>query len=197
MPVPASSNPLPEFGDALLAVDVQNDFLPGGSLAVPGGDAIIAPLNTWLLRFEEARLPVFATRDWHPQDHCSFRERGGTWPAHCVAGTPGAQFPASLRLPPSAQVISKAMQREADAYSGFSGTDLDALLRRAAVHRLFVGGLATDYCVLRTVEDACSLGYEVLLLADAVRAVEVQPGDGARALAAMAAAGARIAEASA
>ncbi len=194
MPVPVSSKPLPEFGDALLAVDVQNDFLPGGSLAVRGGDAVIAPLNAWLLRFEEARLPVFATRDWHPKDHCSFLDRGGIWPVHCVAGTPGAQFPAALRLPPSAHVISKATQREADAYSGFSGTDLDALLRRGSVRRLFVGGLATDYCVLRTVEDACALGYEVLLLRDAVRAVDVQPGDGERALAAMAAAGARIAE---
>lgn len=180
----------PRAGDALLIVDVQNDFLPGGSLAVAGGDAAIAPLNGWLGRFAPARLPVCATRDWHPADHCSFAAQGGPWPPHCVAGTPGAQFAAALALPADAVVISKATTREADAYSGFAGTDLHARLQALGVRRLFVGGLATDYCVLNTVLDARRLGYAVVLLVACIRAVDVRPGDGARALEAMGAAGA-------
>lgn len=177
-------------GDALIVVDVQRDFLPGGSLAVAGGDAVIAPLNGWLSRFAAAGRPLFATRDWHPPDHCSFRAQGGPWPPHCVAGTAGAEFPAALQLPAAARIVSKAMTRDRDAYSGFAGTDLDAQLRVAGVRRVFVGGLATDYCVLNTVLDARRLGYAVVLLSDAVRAVDVAPGDGERAVAAMLAAGA-------
>lgn len=177
-------------GDALLIVDVQRDFLPGGSLAVPAGDAVIAPLNEWIGRCADASLPVYATRDWHPPDHCSFRTQGGMWPPHCVAGTPGAVFAAALTLPATAQVVSKATQREADAYSGFAGTGLHEQLQGARVRRLFVGGLATDYCVLNTVQDALRLGYGVELLLDCIRAVEVRPGDGERAIAAMIAAGA-------
>jgi nicotinamidase/pyrazinamidase len=177
-------------GDALVLVDVQNDFLPGGSLAVPGGDGVIPPLNGWIARFRAARLPIFATRDWHPPDHCSFQSQGGPWPAHCVADSEGAAFAPGLALPSDARVISKANRREADAYSGFAGTDLDDRLRRAGVNRLFVGGLATDYCVLNTVKDALGLGYRVQLLTDAIRAVDARPGDGARAMAEMLAAGA-------
>jgi nicotinamidase/pyrazinamidase len=177
-------------GDALLIVDVQIDFLPAGSLAVPAGDEVVAPLNEWIARFTAAELPVVATRDWHPPGHCSFRAQGGIWPPHCVADTRGAEFAAALALPPAAHVISKAMQPETDAYSGFDGTDLDAQLRRMQVRRLFVGGLATDYCVLATVNDALRLGYGVMLLVDAIRAVELQPGDGERAIAAMVAGGA-------
>ncbi len=177
-------------GDALLIVDVQVDFLPAGSLAVPAGDEVVTPLNGWIARFTAANLPVFATRDWHPPNHCSFREQGGTWPAHCVARRRGAEFAAKLALPATAQVISKAMRPEADAYSGFQGTDLDVQLRRAQIRRLFVGGLATDYCVFHTVNDALRLGYAVLLLVDAIRAVDLQTGDGERAKAAMLAAGA-------
>jgi nicotinamidase/pyrazinamidase len=177
-------------GDALVLVDVQNDFLPGGSLAVPGGDGVIPPLNGWIARFKAARLPIFATRDWHPPDHCSFQSQGGPWPAHCVADSEGAAFAPGLALPSDARVISKANRREADAYSGFAGTDLDDRLRRAGVNRLFVGGLATDYCVLNTVKDALGLGYRVQLLTDGIRAVDARPGDGARAMAEMLAAGA-------
>jgi nicotinamidase/pyrazinamidase len=177
-------------GDALVLVDVQNDFLPGGSLAVPGGDGVIPPLNGWIARFRAARLPIIATRDWHPPDHCSFQSQGGPWPAHCVADSEGAAFAPGLALPSDARVISKANRREADAYSGFAGTDLDDRLRRAGVNRLFVGGLATDYCVLNTVKDALGLGYRVQLLTDAIRAVDARPGDGARAMAEMLAAGA-------
>ncbi|MFC5302714.1 isochorismatase family protein [Azospira restricta] len=179
-------------GDALIVVDVQRDFLPGGSLAVADGDAVIAPLNGWLSRFAAAGRPLFATRDWHPPDHCSFRAQGGPWPPHCVAGTAGAEFPAALQLPAAARIVSKATTRDRDAYSGFAGTDLDAQLRAAGVRRVFVGGLATDYCVLNTVLDARRLGYATVLLADAVRAVDVAPGDGARAVAAMLAAGATV-----
>lgn len=181
----------PRRGDALVIVDVQNDFLPAGALAVPHGDEVLAPLARYLVRFATARLPVFATRDWHPADHCSFREQGGTWPAHCIADTPGADFAAALALPAGSEVISKARAREADAYSGFSGTGLDARLRQLGVTRLFVGGLATDYCVLNTVRDARGLGYAVVLLADAIRAVDVTPGDGDRAIREMIALGAR------
>ena len=166
-------------GDALLIVDVQNDFLPGGSLAVPHGDEVVPLLNRYLRAFQN--LPVYATRDWHPERHCSFRAQGGPWPPHCVAGTHGAEFSVALQLPPAAAIISKAATPEQDAYSGFQGTGLNAQLRAANIRRLFIGGLATDYCVLNTVRDALKLGYEVFLLADAIRAVDVQPGDGQRA----------------
>ncbi|MCS6787354.1 MAG: nicotinamidase [Thiobacillaceae bacterium] len=182
----------PGPGDALIIVDVQNDFLPGGALAVPQGDAVIAPLNRWIGRFAAAGLPIVATRDWHPADHCSFRTRGGPWPPHCIAGTPGAAFAPQLALPDSALVVSKATAREAEAYSGFAGTDLAARLRALGVKRLYIGGLATDYCVKNTVLDALKEGFAVVLLREATRAVEVQPGDGARAIAAMQAAGAQV-----
>ena len=171
----------PQTGDALLIVDVQNDFLPGGSLAVPRGDSVVPVLNRYLEIFAEQDLPVYATRDWHPPLHCSFRAQGGPWPPHCIAKTSGAAFAAALQLPPAAVIISKATTVEQDAYSGFQGTGLDRKLRVAGIRRLYIGGLATDYCVLNTVRDALRLGYQVLLLCDAIRAVDVQPGDGLRA----------------
>jgi nicotinamidase/pyrazinamidase len=180
-----------QSGDALIAVDVQNDFLPGGSLAVPEGDAVVPVINRYLAAFAARALPVFATRDWHPPDHCSFKAQGGIWPPHCVAATHGAEFASGLALPPAAVIISKAATVEADAYSGFGGTDLAARLRAARATRLFIGGLATDYCVLNTVRDALAEGFEVLLLADAIRAVEVKAGDGARAQGEMQKLGAR------
>jgi nicotinamidase/pyrazinamidase len=170
-----------KHGDALLIVDVQNDFLPGGSLAVSRGDEVVTVLNHYLQIFAGRKLPVYATRDWHPEHHCSFRAQSGPWPPHCIADTRGAQFAAALQLPSSAVIISKAATVEQDAYSGFQGTSLDQQLRAANVRRLFIGGLATDYCVLNTVRDALGLGYKVLLLTDAIRAVDVQPGDGLRA----------------
>ncbi|HCI14423.1 MAG TPA: nicotinamidase [Gallionellaceae bacterium] len=126
-------------------------------------------------------MPVFATRDWHPEHHCSFRERGGPWPPHCVQGTHGAEFSPALRLPPSVVIISKATAPDQDAYSSFLGTDMDDRLRATGIHRIFIGGLATDYCVLNTARDALRLGYQVFVLVDAIRAVDVQPGDGSRA----------------
>ncbi len=172
-------------GDALIVVDVQNDFLPGGRLAVPRGDEVVAPLNQYLRAFHARGLPIYATRDWHPPDHCSFAPQGGPWPPHCVAGSEGAAFAAGLALPPETVVISKATTAAKDAYSGFEGTDLAARLRAQGVRRAFTGGLATDYCVLNTVRDALEEGFEVYLLTDAIRAVDVKPGDGAQAEAEM------------
>lgn len=177
-------------GDALLVVDVQNDFLPGGAVAVPDGQEVIPALQRYLDVFAEANAPVFATRDWHPTNHCSFYAQGGPWPAHCVAETRGAAFPSSLQLPPSSIVVSKGTDPAPDAYSGFQGTSLHEQLQTAGITRLFVGGLATDYCVLHTVADARRLNYEVYLLIDAVRAVNVRPEDGTEAEASMVSAGA-------
>jgi len=179
--------------DALVIVDVQRDFLPGGSLAVPGGDAIVPALNVCIERFAARRLPIFATRDWHPAQHCSFQAAGGPWPPHCVAGTAGAEFAVGLRLPNDVHLVSKATAAERDAYSAFNDTDFHARLRARHVLRLFVAGLATDYCVVSTVLDALALGYHVVVLSDAVAAVEADPGDGQRALERMRTAGALFA----
>ena len=178
-------------GDMLLVTDIQNDFLPGGRLAVAGGDEVVPVLNRYIGAFLAQGLPVYATRDWHPDGHCSFHPQGGPWPVHCVAGTPGAAFAATLVLPSDTTVISKATSQDREAYSSFQGTDLDSRLRATGIRRLFIGGLTTDYCVLNTVRDARQLGYEVFVLADAIRAVDVQPGDGQRAEEEMARLGAR------
>ncbi|MBW3625537.1 MAG: nicotinamidase [Armatimonadetes bacterium] len=179
---PSPRSVTPQAGDALVMVDVQNDFLPGGRLAVPNGDEVVPALNRAIDIFREKGLPVVATRDWHPDRHCSFKEQGGTWPVHCVADTEGARFAPGLKLPPDALTISKATDAAVDAYSGFQDTGLDRHLRERSVKRVFVGGLATDYCVLNTVNDALDLGFQVFLLTDAVRAVDVKPGDGDRAM---------------
>ena len=177
--------------DALLLVDVQNDFLPEGALAVPDGDAVVPALNVYIERFLAKALPVFASRDWHPDHHCSFEAEGGSWPKHCVAGTAGAQFAIELELPDSTVIISKATQPKKDAYSAFEDTELHALLQRRGLKRLFIGGLATDYCVLNTVMDGLRLGYDVMLLADAIAAVNLKATDGAKAEKKMLDAGAR------
>jgi len=175
-----------DTGDALLVIDMQNDFLPGGSLAVPRGNEIIPLLNRYIAWFHAHGLPVFATRDWHPPDHCSFLPQGGPWPPHCIAATPGAAFPAALALPADTRIISKATSREQDAYSGFAGTQLEALLQADNVRRLFVGGVATEYCVRNTVQDALQHHYTVFVLVDAVRALNLQADAGPQALEAMA-----------
>jgi len=178
--------------DALLVVDVQNDFLPGGRLGVPDGDAVVAPLNAWLRAFAARGCVTAASRDWHPPRHCSFASQGGPWPEHCVAGTPGAAFAAGLALPGGCRVIDKGTRAEREAYSAFEGTSLATDLAATGVRRLWIGGLATDYCVAATARDALALGLEVVLLTGAVRAVDVAPGDGTRALAALAAGGATL-----
>jgi nicotinamidase/pyrazinamidase len=178
-------------GDALIAVDVQIDFVTGGNLAVPDGEAVIPVLNRYIRIFQNKGLPIFATRDWHPANHCSFQAQGGPWPPHCIQDTEGAEFAAGLQLPEDAVVISKATTPERDAYSGFDGTDLDQRLKRLGTKRLFIGGLATDYCVLNTVMDGLSLSYQVFLLEDAIRAVNVHPEDGRQAEEKMVSRGAR------
>lgn len=169
-------------GDALLIVDVQCDFLPGGRLGVPEGDAVVPVLNRYIAAARAKALPIFASRDWHPQKHCSFTPQGGPWPQHCVADTEGAAFADALQLPAGTTVIDKATREDVDAYSAFSGTALAEKLGALGVRRLFVGGLATDYCVLNTVRDALREGFEVFVLEDAIRAVNVDPGDGERAV---------------
>lgn len=181
----------PGPGDVLVIVDVQNDFLPGGALAVPRGDEVVPALNRYIREFQSRAIPIYATRDWHPDHHCSFKEQGGPWPPHCIAGTRGAEFARELDLPKKTVIISKATAQDKDAYSGFEGTDLGARLRRQNIKRVFVGGLATDYCVLNTVKDALKLGFTVMLLKDAIRAVDVTPGDGEKALRQMQRLGAR------
>ena len=179
-------------GDALIVVDVQQDFLPGGALGVPAGDEVIAPLNRAINMFERAGLPIFYSRDWHPANHISFKAQGGPWPRHCVAGTDGAAFAPTLRVPATAAIVSKATMAERDAYSAFQDTTLASQLRTAGVRRVFIGGLATDYCVKATVLDAKREGLDVKVLRDAIRAVEVQPGDGERALQEMQQSGAHL-----
>jgi nicotinamidase/pyrazinamidase len=181
--------------DALIIVDPQNDFCPGGALAVAGGDEVMEPLNRYIDSFVRDGRPIFATRDWHPAKTNHFKDYGGPWPVHCVQNTRGAEFQPALRLPPGCVVVSGGMAADEDGYSGFvavdgRGTPLADLLRRQGIERIFVGGLATDYCVKHTVLDGLKLGFGVVLLRDAVRAVNLQPNDGAEAIAEMLRAGA-------
>ena len=179
--------------DALLLVDVQNDFCPGGALAVADGDAVVPALNAWIAAARQGGARVFASRDWHPPDHLSFAERGGFWPPHCVQDTPGAAFHPDLELPDDAVIITKADTAEREAYSAFDSGELAAQLRAAGIRRLWVGGLATDYCVKASVLDATELpGLEVRVITNAIRAVDSAPGDGEAALEAMREAGATL-----
>lgn len=175
--------------DALIVVDLQNDFLPGGALGVPDGHAVVAPIQQLIDLYQSHGLPIYASRDWHPVGHCSFREQGGPWPVHCIAGSDGAAFAPAIALEQVATVVSKATTIEKDAYSAFNGTGLTGQLRARGVTRVAVCGLATDYCVLNTARDARAEGFAVLLVLDAIRAVDVQAGDGDRAIAEMQAGG--------
>ncbi len=181
--------------DALIIIDVQNDFCPGGSLAVTGGDEVVPVLNQYIEQFTRAGLPIFATRDWHPENSRHFKIHGGLWPPHCIQGTQGAEFRADLALPHDAVIVSAGMAPHEEGYSGFEGRDkngvgLGELLRASGVERIFVGGLATDYCVKETVLDALKQGFKVVLLQDAVRGVNLRAGDSERAIAEMVRAGA-------
>jgi nicotinamidase/pyrazinamidase len=176
---------------ALIVVDVQNDFCPGGSLAVPQGDEVVAPLNKLIDKFLERGDPVYKTRDWHPRITKHFSAYGGTWPVHCVQESKGAQFHPALRDDPRIKVISKGLD-DKDGYSAFDQTDLASQLRRNGIEELVVGGLATDYCVKNTVLDAIKNGFKVKAVEEAMRPVELQPGDGERAIEEMRAAGAEI-----
>jgi nicotinamidase/pyrazinamidase len=168
------------MSEALLIVDFQNDFTPGGALAVSGGDEIAARLNELSAdpRFEL----VVATRDWHPRDHGSFREQGGIWPVHCVQDTPGAELHDALDRDRIDLVVDKGQDAGTEGYSGFEATELESVLRSAQVDRVTIGGLATDYCVKNTALDALRLGFDVTVDPAAVRGVEVEAGDSERAL---------------
>ena len=179
------------IGDALIVVDVQNDFLPGGSLAVLRGDEVVPLLNRYLAAFAAKKPADLRHARLAPRESLLVQSPGGPWPPHCVADSVGAQFAPGLKLPPQTTVISKADTPDKDAYSGFEDPDLDRRLHAQGVRRVFVGGLATDYCVLNTVRDARRLGYETFLLTDAVRAVNVNPDDGRNAEAEMRRLGAR------
>lgn len=176
---------------ALIVVDVQNDFCPGGALAVPHGDEVIGPLNGLIEEFLARDEPVFKSRDWHPPKTKHFEEQGGTWPVHCVQDTHGAEFHPELLDDPRITVISKGTGDE-NNYSAFDGTDLAARLSEQGVGEVWVGGLATDYCVKNTVLDALREGFEVKAVANAMRPVELKSGDGERAIEEMRQQGAEI-----
>ena len=176
---------------ALIVVDVQNDFCPGGTLAVAHGDEVVAPLNELIDRFLERGDPVYKSRDWHPPQTKHFQAYGGTWPVHCVQNTRGAEFHPQLKDDPRIRVISKGLG-DADCYSAFDETNLAAQLRDQGVKELVVGGLATDYCVKETVLAGIKEGFKVKAVENAMRAVDLQPGDGEHAIQEMKAAGADI-----
>ena len=175
---------------ALVVVDVQKDFCPGGALAVREGDKVVPVLNKYIEKFRKAGAPIIFTRDWHPPDHSSFKAQGGPWPPHCIQNSEGAKFHPNLSIPLEGEIVSKADKKD-EAYSFFQGTDLAAKLQRRGIKRLLVGGLATDYCVKETVLDGLKHGFEVYHLDDASRGVEVNAGDSKRALKEMMAKGAK------
>ena len=188
--------PQPDDKSVLLLADLQVDFCPGGALGVPGGDEIIQTVNDYVRFFFSRRLPIIATRDWHPPNHCSFQEQGGPWPVHCLQTSRGAQFHPDLIVPPGTTIVSKATDPKKEAYSAFEGTTLEERLRDMNADTLYVSGLATDYCVKQTVLDACRLGFRVVVLEDAVRGIDAAPGDCKRAIGEMCSAGAFFAKAS-
>jgi nicotinamidase/pyrazinamidase len=186
-----SKNYVLEKSGALLITDMQNDFLPGGALPIANGNHLVPVVNDYIKRFEASNARVLASRDWHPLNHVSFVTQGGPWPPHCVQETSGAKFSPDLKLPAHTIVISKATNPTQEAYSAFDGTSLAHELRTLGVKRLFVGGLATDYCVLNTVVDARKLGFETVVLMDATLGLDVEPGDVERAVETMLANGAQ------
>ena len=182
---------------ALIIVDVQNDFCPGGALPVPEGDRVAAPLGRLAAQFVAAGMPVYASRDWHPEHTGHFRQYGGPWPPHCVRESTGAAFHPALRLPEATVILSKGTDPRADGYSAFDGRNeqgqsLMDLLTEAAAGHLYIGGLATDYCVRATVLDALDRGFQVSLLVDCIAGVDVRQGDSRRAMEEMQQAGAGI-----
>lgn len=172
---------------ALLIVDFQNDFCPGGALAVSKGDSVVSVLNEYIKFFKGSDLPVFASRDWHPEITKHFKDYGGLWPRHCVQGTKGAEFHSGLALPPDTTIISKGEDPDKDSYSAFQGSDqmarpLAVVLKAKGITHLYVGGLATDYCVKATVLDGMEKRFSVTILLDAVKGVDLNPGDSEKAL---------------
>ncbi len=178
--------------DAVIVVDIQNDFFPGGALPVPAGDQVIPVLSRCIEQAERVGATIVLTRDWHPANHCSFETEGGPWPVHCVQHTPGAEYHPDLRIPRLAIYVDKATDPARENFSDFAGTALGDQLRRKGIRRLFVGGLALDYCVRATVLEKLAEGFEVHLLLPATRAVNVKEGDAQRAIDELRSAGARI-----
>lgn len=182
---------------ALIIIDVQNDFCPGGALAVTDGDKVVPVLNNYINLFSKLDLPIYASRDWHPRVTQHFKEFGGKWPPHAIQGTWGAEFHPDLNLPKDVEVISEGMDPRSEGYSAFEGVNEEEVsfadsLERRGIHHLYIGGLATDYCVRATVLDALQKGFRVTALFDAVKGVDVEPGDSMRAIEAMIRGGARL-----
>jgi nicotinamidase/pyrazinamidase len=187
-----------EINKALLIVDVQNDFCPGGALGVQNGDRVVPILNRYIEKFAQSGLPIFLTRDWHPPGTSHFNTAGGVWPPHCVQGSKGAEFHPDLKISNKAVVLSKGTAVDEDSYSAFAAADargvaLKDLLRQRGVERIYVGGLATDYCVKETVLEGLMQGFQAVLLHDAICGVNLQPEDSARAIEAMVKAGVTVA----
>lgn len=164
--------------DALIVVDVQNDFLPGGALGVPHGDAVIEPIDRVMPKFPY----VVGTRDWHPAEHPHFQDYGGPWPYHCLQNTPGAAFAAGLNADEFDEVVDKGTDPASHGYDAFEANDLARRLQARGTRRVFVCGLATDYCVRATALASADAGFETIVLLDAIAAVDAAPGDGARAI---------------
>jgi nicotinamidase/pyrazinamidase len=186
-----------ETKKALVIVDVQNDFCPGGALGVQDGDRVVPVLNRYIEKFAQAGMPVLVTRDWHPPRTTHFNTAGGLWPPHCVQGSKGAEFHPALKISSDTVVLSKGMAVDEDNYSGFDAVDsrgvvLKDVLRQSGIERIYVGGLATDYCVKETVLDGLGEGFQVVLLQDAVRGVNLQPEDSDQAIDAMVRSGVTI-----
>ena len=187
-----------EINKALLIVDVQNDFCPGGALGVQNGDRVVPVLNRYIEKFAQAGMPIFLTRDWHPPRTSHFNTAGGVWPPHCVQGSKGAEFHPDLKISNKAVVLSKGTAVDEDSYSAFAAADacgvaLKDILQQRGIERIYVGGLATDYCVKETVVEGLMQGFQVVLLQDAICGVNLQPEDSAQALDIMVKAGVMVA----
>ena len=168
-------------------MDVQNDFCPGGALAVPEGDKVVPRLNQYIRIFSRKKFPIFASRDWHPVRTRHFKDFGGTWPVHCLQNTRGAAFHPQLKLPKETVLLYKGTDPEKDSYSAFQAEAMDGmsfanLLRLFGIKELYIGGLATDYCVKSSVLDALKNGFKVKLLTDAIKGVDIKPGDSNKAI---------------
>ena len=176
----------------LVVIDIQNDFCPGGALAVAEGDLVVEPTNRLIGHFRRRGSPVIYTRDWHPHDHCSFKPFGGPWPVHCIQNSPGAQFHRDLDVPDDAVIMNKAWSPDSEDFSGKRSSELFPRLMLMGAQRVVLAGLATEYCIKATAHDARAEGFEVIVITDAIRAVNVRPGDGQRALDDMRARGAAL-----
>jgi nicotinamidase/pyrazinamidase len=179
--------------DALIIVDIQKCFFPGGALPVRDGDQVVPVLNKYIKKFQKAEAKIYATRDWHPSNHESFKDYGGKWPPHCIQGNEEAKFHPDLKLPVDTAVISAGDKPDVEGYSGFDHTELENKLKKAHVDRIFVGGLATDYCVKSTVLDALEKGFETILLTDAIKGINEKPDDAKNAINQMLSKGVKVA----